>query len=160
MRLSECKTNGMGRNRQVDGPCPIIFSGSSPARPMCPTSRQIDGCFPISARITPAKTSIGFKVTMAQYGDKFYARVATSSIDRPDDSSHSVTRADTRVGCGYWYGYQGSAHRNGRSGSGDCGESGRSCSGRLRRGLHTVFQLRLRRRIDKAANHFRTRCST
>ena len=55
----------------------------------------------MNARITPAKPSIGFKVTMAKYGDKFYARVATSSIDRPDDSSHSVTHAHTRVDCGY-----------------------------------------------------------
>ncbi len=39
---------------------------------------------------------------MAHYGDKFYAPVATSSIDRPYDFSHSVARAGAEVGCGYW----------------------------------------------------------
>ena len=78
------------------------------------TTRQIDGRFPTSAKFAQINPSLGLNVTMARYGDRFYALLAISSIDRSVDFSRSATRTDARVGCGYWYGCQGRAHRNGR----------------------------------------------
>ena len=118
-------------------------------------SRQIDGRYPISAGI--AQLNKGPSASMRRW-----LRMVTGSVRgwRHRRSAAlmifpvlllALARGsvadigmDARV----------RQHRNGRSGSGDRGESRRSRRGRLRCGPHAVFQLRLRRRIDRAADHF------